>query len=282
MASCSRLESPNWLELPRDVTANILQRLGAIEIVTSACHVCPLWWNICKDPFMWRTIHMSYNIFRNSPYNLENVCRYAVDRSCGQLEDIHILYFGSDDLLNYISDCMGQLRRLRLANYQNISDKGLRQVAMKLPLLEEFDIHVKNLSKDSIEAFGRCCPLLRVFKFNARITADVKIDNEIVIAIAKTMPKLRDLLISGLLLTEDGLLAILDGCPLLQSLDLEDCFSFGLMGGSLEKSLLGDDFIRALSEDAQDFDYMNFISVYVVFGNVDLSIGIALSDMCFF
>ncbi|KAJ1387090.1 F-box-like domain superfamily [Sesbania bispinosa] len=46
MASCSRLEkdaegeSPNWLELPRDVTANILQRLGAVEIVTSACRVC--------------------------------------------------------------------------------------------------------------------------------------------------------------------------------------------------------------------------------------------------
>ncbi|KAJ1427621.1 F-box/LRR protein [Sesbania bispinosa] len=54
MASCSMLEKkegegvstiiigPNWLELPRDVTANILQRLGVVEIVTSACQVCPL------------------------------------------------------------------------------------------------------------------------------------------------------------------------------------------------------------------------------------------------
>ncbi|PNX61921.1 F-box protein skip19, partial [Trifolium pratense] len=47
---------PNWLQLPRDITANILQRLDTIDIVTSVCHVCPLWWNICKDPFMWRTI----------------------------------------------------------------------------------------------------------------------------------------------------------------------------------------------------------------------------------
>jgi hypothetical protein len=52
---------PNWLELPRDITSNILQRLGVVEILTNACNVCPYWWSICKDPRMWRTIHMSNN-----------------------------------------------------------------------------------------------------------------------------------------------------------------------------------------------------------------------------
>ncbi|GAU22400.1 hypothetical protein TSUD_122860 [Trifolium subterraneum] len=52
-------ESPNWLELPTDITTNILQRLSTIDIVTSACQVCPLWWNICKDPLMWRTVDMT-------------------------------------------------------------------------------------------------------------------------------------------------------------------------------------------------------------------------------
>lgn len=67
---------PNWLELPRDITANILQKVGVVEIVTSACLVCPLWWKIC---------------------------RYAVERSLGHLEDIDIQYFGTDDLLKFIA-----------------------------------------------------------------------------------------------------------------------------------------------------------------------------------
>ncbi|MCI22307.1 F-box protein SKIP19, partial [Trifolium medium] len=85
---------PNWLELPRDITENILQRLNTIEIVTSVCRVCPLWWNICKDPLMWRTIHMSNN--GTSAYadaDLVKICRYAIERSCGQLEDIEIVSF---------------------------------------------------------------------------------------------------------------------------------------------------------------------------------------------
>ncbi|MCI38935.1 F-box protein SKIP19 [Trifolium medium] len=50
--------NPNWLELPRDITSNILQRLGAVEILKNARNVCPYWWNICKDPSMWREIHI--------------------------------------------------------------------------------------------------------------------------------------------------------------------------------------------------------------------------------
>jgi hypothetical protein len=99
-------EIPNWLELPRDITTNILQRLNSFEIVTSACQVCPLWWNICKDPLMWRTIDMTRRS-RSRYYadeNLVKICRIAIDRSCGQLENIDIQDFGTDDLLAYIAD----------------------------------------------------------------------------------------------------------------------------------------------------------------------------------
>jgi len=104
--------NPNWLELPRDATSNILQRLGAVEILTKARYVCPYWWNICKDPFMWRKIHMgtSHLYFqfsnRGTPDldRLVNLCQYAVDLSSGHLEKIDIYRFGTDDLLKYIAD----------------------------------------------------------------------------------------------------------------------------------------------------------------------------------
>ena len=94
----------NWLELPRDVTASILSRLGSIEILVSAQKVCSLWFNICKDPLMWRTIDMRNDGDLAGPQaiDLEKMCRHAVDRSSGQLFDITLEYFGDDDLIAYI------------------------------------------------------------------------------------------------------------------------------------------------------------------------------------
>ena len=88
---------PNWIELPIDLTKNILQRLDTLDILISARNVCPLWWHISKDPLMWRTIHMIGN-FDNFCFDfrcLEKICRCAIDLSCGHLED----KFGTDDLL---------------------------------------------------------------------------------------------------------------------------------------------------------------------------------------
>ncbi|KAJ1440415.1 Leucine-rich repeat domain superfamily [Sesbania bispinosa] len=206
MASCSMLEKkeaeevstiigPNWLELPRDVTVNILQRLGTVDIVTSVCQVCPLWWKICKEknPLMWRTIHMISNRDNTaSRYDLVKICRYAIQQSCGHVEDISIENFGTNDLLKYIA---------------------------------------QSLSVASLEAIGQCCPLLKVLKFNSKkILKGFECNNDVAFAIAKTMPKLCHLHLLGNKLSNVGLLAILDGCPLLESLDLRKCFYLDLSG----------------------------------------------------
>ncbi|KAJ1440412.1 Leucine-rich repeat domain superfamily [Sesbania bispinosa] len=229
MTSCSRPSSestimmkPNWLELPRELTANILQRLGAIEIVTSVRRVCPLWWDICKDPLIWRVIDMGKKEASHYQYDLNKICRYAVERSCGHLEDINIEYFATNDLLNYIADRYIQ--------------KGLCQVAKKLPLLEELDITCFNIvSEDTFKAIGQCCPLLKVLKLDSRMCYLVKCDDDVALAIAKTMSKLCHLQICGIKLSDVGLSAILDGCPLLESLDLRRCIYFELLDESLEK-----------------------------------------------
>ncbi|CAI9782178.1 unnamed protein product [Fraxinus pennsylvanica] len=107
-SSAPRQPSPPspWLELPRDVTVDILHRLGAHDILESAQKVCTTWRNVCKDPSMWRVIDMKnlgeYHDFM-SEY-LDTMCRHAVDRSEGQLTDIYIDYFATDELLQYISE----------------------------------------------------------------------------------------------------------------------------------------------------------------------------------
>lgn len=96
-------ESPNWLEMPHELMANILQRLDDVEILNSALKVCTTWWRICKDPAMWKVIDMHRPIdARDVDYDLEALTKQAVHLSCGELIDFSISGFGTDDLLDYI------------------------------------------------------------------------------------------------------------------------------------------------------------------------------------
>lgn len=215
-------ESPNWLELPTDITRNILQRIDIVERVTSVCLVCSLWWNIYKDPLMWRTIQMANHIAYYNYY--ATICRYAIERRCDYLEDINIHVFGAGDLLRGISNCGSHLRRMKLVHPWGISGLKLSQACRELSQLEELEFTFSFVAKDDLETIGQYCPLLKVMKLSVTCMelSYAKRDDE-AFAIAKTMPGLRYLKISGILLTNDGVLAILDGCPLLESLDLEGC-----------------------------------------------------------
>jgi F-box/leucine-rich repeat protein 2/20 len=99
--------------------------------------------------------------------------------------------------------------------------------------LEELDISFLPLFSDSLEVIGQCCPLLKSLKHSTMATYDFICDDD-AFAIAKTMPGLRHLQLYGNALTNDGLLAILDGCPLLESLVLSRCYSIHV-SESLEK-----------------------------------------------
>lgn len=127
----------------------------------------------------------------------------------------------------------GKLRCLGLVDCGGLSDKLFCEVVKKLPLLEKLDISFSNnLSKDSIEVVGRHCPHLKSLKYGGIVVDNKGID--VSFAIAKTMPGLHHLKISGDMPTDDGLLAILDGCPQLESFDLRGCCCFHF-NESLEK-----------------------------------------------
>ncbi|CAL5189553.1 unnamed protein product [Lathyrus oleraceus] len=225
---------PNWLELPRDITINILQRLGTLDLVTSASVVCPLWWNICKDPLIWTTIDMMSNLSFSQNYfayysRLEKICLYAIDRSCGQLKNIHFYKFGTDGLLYNIAKRASNLRCIRLEECHEISNKAFSEVVKKQPLLEELVIHhCYDLGRFFFEYIGVCCPLIKSLKFFPCLIKECNKCDNIAFVIGRTMSELRHLTIFKNELSNDGLLAILDGCPSLESLDLRGCFHLDL------------------------------------------------------
>ena len=95
--------SPPWIELPEDLTANILQRLDTEEILQNAQLVCSTWWRVCKNPAMWRVIDLGY--LRNLAGKSDTFCRDLVDRSQGQLLELKISGFEVDNgWLNYVAD----------------------------------------------------------------------------------------------------------------------------------------------------------------------------------
>ncbi|KAK4488135.1 hypothetical protein RD792_003877 [Penstemon davidsonii] len=243
--SSSSAPRPPWVELPRDVTANILHRLGAIEILESAQRVCTTWRNVCREPAMWRVIDMGNIGDPDDPYDLKIMCRHAVDRSQGQLIDIKIEHFGNDELIHYIAERSPLLKHLKIANCYDIVGEELREAVKKFPQLEELHLtYMRNIEAEDIESIGRSCPMLKSFSYNYRWfnfnyplpEGSEAEEMEYAQSVAKTMPNLRHLALLGDQITNETLQAILDNCPHLESLDIRQCKNI-VLGGDLEKRL---------------------------------------------
>jgi len=116
----------------------------------------------------------------------------------------------------------------------------------RFSLLEELSCS-NSLSKDCLEVIGRCCLLLKSLNlenlfFNQSTNGGFVYsydEGDKAFVIAKTLSGLRRLELNGFLRDYGGLLAILDGCPLVESLNLRGClcpnFSPGLVKRFREK-----------------------------------------------
>jgi hypothetical protein len=114
-----------------------------------------------------------------------------------------------------------------------VSNEGFSEAIKGFPELEELDITFCSLYGSVCEAIGKACPQLRCFRLNERWTLHNEYaayegmddsDTE-ALSIASTMPGLQDLQLIGNNLTYDGLVAILDCCPHLESLDIRQCYN---------------------------------------------------------
>ncbi|KAL6500628.1 hypothetical protein OROHE_025425 [Orobanche hederae] len=249
-AGSSSSTPPPWIELPRDVTANILHRLGAVEILENVQKVCTTWRSECREPSMWRVIDMKLSD------DADIMCRRAVDRSQGELIDINIEDFGTDDLLRYISDRSCHLKRLRLGCC--ISGGGLTTAVKKFPVLEELHLFFMPLiHAGDIETISMSCPMLKSFTFNNRgyRFPEVDVDDSYALTVAKSMPNLRHLRLFGNRLSDDGLRAILDGCPHLESLDLRQCFNVDLRGDLGKRCFSQIKEVRGPSASTADYEW---------------------------
>ncbi|MCL7033380.1 hypothetical protein MKW94_024671 [Papaver nudicaule] len=244
-------EVRDWLELPPDVLAHIFLKLGAMDILFIAQSVCSTWRRVCREPLLFRSI-----VMRNRWYDMEKMTREAVDRSCGQLVEFSMENFGNDELVNYIADRSGSLRRLRLVSCYQVSDDALVNMAKKAFMLEELEICHCSFTENMLKAVGKACLQLKSFRLNCRgYRHAIAGSDEEALAIAENMPQLRHLHLFGNKLTNAGLRAILDGCLHLESLDLRQCFNLNLEGDSLKSCRERHIKMRLPNDSTDDYEF---------------------------
>nr|XP_043629263.1 putative F-box protein At4g05475 [Erigeron canadensis] len=231
-----QVEQPtvNWLDLPSDVTANILSRIGVFDIIENAQKVCTTWYQICKEPAMWRAVSMDQSPLWTV---CQKICKHVVNRSQGQMVDISIKDFCDRDLLQYITYRSTQLRRLEVIHFFGRSGKVWGGSLKKFSLLEDLSLENTIISDKDIEVAGHHCPLLKKLKINQKAyllygdyDESMTYRNALAVAIGKDLPELRHLELIGNTMTNIGLKAILDGCHHLESLDLRRCLYIDLKG----------------------------------------------------
>ncbi|KAL8091079.1 hypothetical protein AgCh_040256 [Apium graveolens] len=215
----------NWPELPVELTILILKQLGTVDMLLSARKVCKTWRHVCSDPNMYRVVDLW---FTGDPYKInfkvDYLARQAVDLSRGKMIEFGISYFADDYLLDYISKRSSQLRCLNLASCK-ITPEGLSPMVKTLPLLDELHLYCICITKQAIQAIGRCCPQLKTFRLNYQGKKELYFPyDENAKAIAENMSGICHLQLFGNRITRDGLLAIVDNCSRLESLDIRRCF----------------------------------------------------------
>ncbi|XP_019179650.1 PREDICTED: putative F-box/LRR-repeat protein 23 isoform X3 [Ipomoea nil] len=224
-----------WVDLPRELTANILQRLRVDDVFRSA-QVCTAWWRLWQDPSMWRYVDLwsirykGYISGIGKARDWDKICREVVNRSEGQLISIKLWDFPTDDLLFYIAQRAKQLRHLGIWS-SIISDEGFSKAVNEFPLLEELQLEYTLISKQGIKAAGQSCHFLNSFSLIKKSwILNESCDDEEAFAIAENMHGLKHLTLYGNRMTDKGVEAILDGCPRLQSLNLDHCHNVRLEG----------------------------------------------------
>ncbi|KAL4563517.1 hypothetical protein LXL04_027560 [Taraxacum kok-saghyz] len=227
--SSATKESPNWLDMPDELMVNIFQRLPTVEVLKSTRKVCTTWGRICKYPAMWKVVTMLKQPVDGSDWDhgLEALTKEAVDLSRGELIDISIEGFCTDELLDHIVLQSNKLKRLCLVSCLNITETVLSLAIKRVPQLEELHLVYTFINAQALEVIGRNCPQLKSFKMSKTFSGTF---DDHALAIADSMPELRHLEMSDIVMTNDGLEAILNGCLHLESLDVRECDNLDLRG----------------------------------------------------
>ncbi|KAF7107762.1 hypothetical protein CFC21_108347 [Triticum aestivum] len=216
-------EARDWAELPRDALLAVFHKLDHIDILTGPDMVCSPWRRATMDePELWRRIDMRFHVAEQYPGVLFEMVRAAMRRSAGRCEAFWCEGEFSDNVLSLLGDAAPSLKSLRLIGCDDIVDSTFKVLITKFPVQEELELsNCWHRFPRTLEVIGDACPLLKRFRLSQRSFYSPRVGDSAAMAM---MPELQSLQLTANSLTNSGLELILNGCPLLESLDIRSCY----------------------------------------------------------
>lgn len=270
-----------WDELIPDALGMIFNNLNIQEILTVIPRVCKSWGKVVAGPYCWQEIDIEEWSTFCKPDHLIRMLQMLTDRSGGSLRKLVVSSIHSDDVFSFIADNGASLQDLRVPR-SAISNTVVENVAEKFRNIKFLDVgYCYNIGAPALEAIGKHCKSLEVLhRVMHPLTVEDKIcQNDEALAIATTMPKLKQLELAYLLVDTDHVLEILKNCSHLEYLDLRGCWEVKLDDKLLKEKFPGlkvlgpvveDSIEEAYWENCSDFsDSESFLAWEFLAGQLD-------------
>ncbi|XP_059636632.1 F-box protein FBW2-like [Cornus florida] len=219
-----------WDELIPDALGLIFSNLSLQEMLTVVPLVCKSWRKAVMGPYCWQEIDIEEWSNRSKPDNIERMLRMLITRSSGSLRKLCVSGLPNDLIFSFVAEHAGALQNLRLLR-SDMSDLIVEQVSGRLSTITFLDLsYCCKIGARALEAIGKHCKLLAVLRRNMHpldMEGMLSQEDE-AYAIARTMPKLKQLEMAYLLIDTECVLEIISSCPKLEFLDLRGCWSVKL------------------------------------------------------
>lgn len=241
----------SWADLTYEALVEIMKRVGFEELYVAVPLVCKAWKAAALDPACWERVHIE-PCFRarcesaawwQPPFEakVDYMLKLAVDRSMGSLLELSTRHC-SNSALAYLGSRCSSVRLISVASSPGITDPSICQIAKACRHLEHLDVsECQYVTSESLEQIGLNCKSLTVLKRNRFIgdydparksrlpleyprtsSTPANADAEVLV-FSKLMPNLKHLELRHSKLSDQGLVALVDGCSNLEYLDLTGC-----------------------------------------------------------
>ncbi|CAL5007842.1 unnamed protein product [Urochloa decumbens] len=243
---------PDWAALPTDILLDIFLRLGPREVMLGAELACKAWRSVAlEESALWRRVGVDPwdpSLFLDERWRrvirrglLGDMMLLAVDRAKGQCE-VFMGYCNSDSLL----DLVGRAPALKSLNMERFSchesGESLVEALQKLTRLEDLEIDFRHridwYKENALQSVCQACPRLEKLVVRYASAYDLErnedeFQKEPIDGPIPVMAKLHTLELYDCNLSTKGLNAILDSCPLLETLHIGGYFHKRKMGKEL-------------------------------------------------
>ncbi|XP_044416091.1 putative F-box/LRR-repeat protein 23 [Triticum aestivum] len=218
-----RVSERSWAELPLDALLCVFHKLDRADLMFGGPSMaCRSSRQAARQPELWRYVDMRGHSRLNRTARL-----FAIPLSAGQCQWFLGDHYVDDDLLLYLAQHAPSLKSLCLIGSRHNS-KPFAEALKKLPLLEELALSNCNF-RHAWRALEFCPQLKHYIHIKQSVHPGIyphigrpHSHNMEAFAIAR-LPNLLSLQLSGDNLDNEGLSAILNNCPHLESLDLHSC-----------------------------------------------------------